>query len=70
MTLAIRTFVATELHVVSNAGHFDFVAPCSPALAAHIPEICESAPGFDRGAFHQPFNHDVTAFFAAALEAQ
>ncbi|HEY1797673.1 MAG TPA: alpha/beta hydrolase [Stellaceae bacterium] len=59
-----------ELHVVSNAGHFDFLAPCTPDLAARIPEICESSPDFDRAAFHEGFNRQVTAFFAAALEAK
>lgn len=59
-----------ELHVVPNAGHYDFLATCSPALAAHAAEICESAPGFDRSAFHEQFNRDITAFFAAALEAK
>jgi predicted dienelactone hydrolase len=57
-----------ELHVVANAGHYDFLAPCNPSLAARFPEICESAPGFDRTAFHDAFNHDVAAFFTAALE--
>lgn len=59
-----------ELHVVPNAGHFDFLAPCSAALAGRVPEICESAPGFDRAAFHEKFNRKVAAFFAAALEVK
>lgn len=56
-----------EFHVVPNAGHFDFLAPCTADLAARMPEICESAPGFDRAAFHAEFNRKITAFFAAAL---
>jgi predicted dienelactone hydrolase len=59
-----------DLHIVPDAGHFDFLAPCSPALAAHIPEICVSAPGFDRTAFHERFNREITAFFPAALEVK
>lgn len=59
-----------ELHVVPNAGHFDFLAPCGPALAARIPEICESRPGFDRAAFHEEFNREITVFFAGALEVK
>jgi len=59
-----------ELHIVKNAGHFDFLAPCTPPLAARVPEICGSAAGFDRAAFHEAFNLDVSAFFAAALEAR
>jgi predicted dienelactone hydrolase len=55
---------------VPNAGHYDFLAPCTPDLAARIREICGSAPGFDRAAFHEEFNRDVTAFFAVALEVK
>jgi predicted dienelactone hydrolase len=52
---------------VAHAGHFDFLAPCPPALAHIAPPICSSAPGFDRAAFHQEFNRDVVAFFARTL---
>jgi predicted dienelactone hydrolase len=54
-------------HVVPGADHFDFLAPCSVALAAHVPAICHSAPGFDRAAFHTSFDAAVVAFFARAL---
>ena len=57
-------------HLVPKAGHFDFLAPCSDALAKVAPEICESAPGFDRAAFHQEFNKALVAFFKAQLAAQ
>jgi predicted dienelactone hydrolase len=40
-----------EDHHVVKAGHFDFLAPCSDALAKVAPEICASEPGFDRGHF-------------------
>jgi len=60
---------APELHVVANAGHFDFLAQCSAVLAEHIPEICKEGPGFDRAAFHRQFNKDLTAFLAARLGA-
>jgi predicted dienelactone hydrolase len=56
-----------ELHVVTGAGHYDFLAPCSAALAAKAPEICQSAPGFDRAAFHADFNRAVVAFFRRTL---
>ncbi|HEX5318208.1 MAG TPA: alpha/beta fold hydrolase [Stellaceae bacterium] len=59
-----------DLHLVPAAGHFDFLAPCDVALAARVPQICESAPGFDRAAFHRQFNRDIAAFFAARLEAR
>jgi len=56
-----------EYHVVSNAVHFSFLAPCSPALAKAVPQICTDATGFDRVAFHRQFNADVLAFFQRQL---
>jgi predicted dienelactone hydrolase len=56
-----------EYHVVPNAVHFSFLAPCSPALAKAVPQICTDATGFDRIAFHRQFNADVLAFFQAQL---
>ena len=53
--------------VVAGAGHYDFLAPCSPALAKVNAMICASAPGFDRVAFHQAFDRDVVAFFVRTL---
>ncbi len=52
-----------EYHVVVVGDHFDFLAPCSPALAAAAPAICESRPGFDRAAFHASFDREVVRFF-------
>ena len=59
---------APDYHVVPNAGHFDFLAPCSSALASIAPAICASAPGFDRAAFHTSFNAAVVGFFSKALK--
>ncbi|WP_432378767.1 alpha/beta hydrolase family protein [Duganella sp. P38] len=59
--------VAPDYHVVPNAGHFDFLAPCSDALAKIAPPICQSAAGFDRAAFHQTFNASVVRFFGENL---
>jgi predicted dienelactone hydrolase len=56
-----------EYHVVSNAGHFAFLAPCPPALAKEVPQICVDAAPFDRVAFHRHFNADVLAFFRMQL---
>lgn len=58
---------APDYHVVPNAGHFDFLAPCSNALASLAPAICASAPGFDRVAFHTSFNAAVVGFFRKTL---
>lgn len=62
-----RLPVKPEYHVVSNAGHFAFLAPCTPALAARVPEICHDPEGFDRDAFHREFNPAVVAFFKAKI---
>jgi predicted dienelactone hydrolase len=54
-----------EFHAVPDAGHFDFLAPC--ADPASVPQICRSAPAFDRPAFHTRFNTAVARFFSAKL---
>lgn len=56
-----------EFHRVEGAGHFDFLAPCSAQLAKVAPAICAPTPNFDRAAFHEDFNREVTRFFAGAL---
>ena len=57
----------TDYRVAHKAGHFDFLSPCSAALARIAPPICASAPGFDRLAFHQTFNASVRDFFDRRL---
>jgi predicted dienelactone hydrolase len=59
-----------EAHLVQAANHFAFLAPCSEALAARVPEICQDPPGFDRTAFHRDFNEAVVAFFRKQLDAR
>jgi predicted dienelactone hydrolase len=58
---------APDYRVVSNAGHFDFLSPCSDALASIAPAICTSLPGFDRAAFHVDFDSAVVKFFRNSL---
>jgi predicted dienelactone hydrolase len=58
-----------EFHVVANAGHFAFLAPCPAALAAARPELCTDQPGFDRAAFHAELNAAVVAFLHKHLGA-
>jgi predicted dienelactone hydrolase len=59
-----------EYHVVPNAGHFAFLAPCTALLERFAPEICRDPAGFDRAAFHRELNPAVVAFFKAKLPAQ
>lgn len=57
--------VSPEFHGVPHAGHFDFLVPCADASA--MPHLCQSAPGFDRAAFHARFNAKAVRFFVARL---
>jgi predicted dienelactone hydrolase len=54
-----------DFHPVPKADHFDFLAPCTDGSLA--PQICQSAPGFDRAAFHTLFNAQVVRFFTLKL---
>ncbi|MBU4433300.1 MAG: dienelactone hydrolase [Alphaproteobacteria bacterium] len=56
-----------DYRVVAGAGHYDFLTPCAPDMAKELPDLCASAPGFDRAAFHHTFNAAVVAFFTANL---
>jgi predicted dienelactone hydrolase len=66
---AVRTALPSppDFQTVPGAGHFDFLAACSDALARVAPAICQDPPGFDRAAFHQRFNASVVAFFNQTL---
>ena len=69
---AVRTALPTppEYHVVENADHFDFLAPCTDMLRQFAPMICVSRPGFDRAVFHQTFNAEVVRFFQETLKLE
>jgi predicted dienelactone hydrolase len=56
-----------DYHLVPNAGHFDFLAPCSPAMKEQLAYLCRSAPGFDRTAFHAQLNAALVGFFRKTL---
>ncbi|WP_244137228.1 hypothetical protein [Burkholderia pyrrocinia] len=56
-----------EFHVVPNAAHFAFLAPCPDQLMHRAPEICNDATGFDRAAFHETLDTKALAFFSANL---
>jgi predicted dienelactone hydrolase len=68
---AVRIALPTppEFHLVDNADHFDFLAPCTDQVRQFAPVICVSRPGFDRTAFHQTFNAEVVRFFGQTLKA-
>jgi predicted dienelactone hydrolase len=56
-----------EYKRIDGAGHFDFMPPCSPELAANAPMICAPTPGFDRAAFHERLNTEMIRFFKTHL---
>lgn len=56
-----------DYRMVAGAGHYSFLAPCTEPQARVIPTLCREADGFDRGAFHETFNAEMTAFFRSAL---
>ncbi|TIX92139.1 alpha/beta fold hydrolase [Rhizobium sp. P44RR-XXIV] len=58
-----------DFHIVPGSAHFAFLAPCPPALAKSLPEICSDQAGFDRAAFHKSFDDEVLAFFRQHLNA-
>lgn len=57
-------------HLVPGAGHFAFLAPCTPDLANRIPRICTDRSGFDRIAFHKQLNAAALAFFRQHLASK
>jgi predicted dienelactone hydrolase len=56
-----------EYQVLERASHYAFIAPCSPALAQGVPEICRDPPGVDRAAIHRRLNVEIAKFFARTL---
>ncbi len=62
--------VHPEEHTVPGQDHYVFLAPCSAALAAAVPEICHDTTDFDRAAFHKTFNQAVVAFFSKELRSR
>jgi predicted dienelactone hydrolase len=52
---------------IMPAGHFGFLPPCSPRLAADLPRLCDDPPGFDRTAFHREFDASIIRFFREQL---
>jgi len=58
---------SVDYHLVPKARHFDFLTPCDDYARKNMPALCNSAPDFDRAAFHHTFNAAVATFFIANL---
>lgn len=52
---------------VEGAGHWVFLAPCTPTLAREAGDICRDPQGIDRARVHAQINADALAFFRDAL---
>jgi predicted dienelactone hydrolase len=56
-----------DYRVVQNAGHFAFLAPCTPEQVTAAPKMCVDSEGFDRTAFHKLLSAAVVHFFRKHL---
>ena len=52
---------------IAMGGHYTFLPPCGPALAATVPEICKEPAGVDRVAVHRNLNRRLVTFFDGSL---
>jgi predicted dienelactone hydrolase len=48
-------------------GHFVFIDPCPPDLAAKVPAICQDAPDVDRAAIHRRLEGEISDFLQQNL---
>jgi len=52
---------------ISGAGHFVFLAPCSPEQALQRPDLCQDPAGVDRQKVHAEIFQDMISFFDSKL---
>ncbi|HYD61302.1 MAG TPA: hypothetical protein VEC35_13140 [Noviherbaspirillum sp.] len=64
----LRAVPGAHYERVDNAGHFAFMAQTSYPIAASSGDPGENPSGFDRKAFHQRLENEVTAFFDRHLK--
>lgn len=64
-----RELPNAQLKLIAKAGHFAFLAPCSPQLTAIAPALCTDGEGFDRIAFQEELNIDIVDYFNRKLGA-
>lgn len=60
----------TDYHEARGAGHFAYLAPCTPAFTESAPKICEDPAGFDRTDWHKKMNTAVVEFFKRQLQSK
>ncbi len=66
---AIRSALtpAPEFRIAKGAGHFAYLAPCSPSMRDAAPKLCDDPAGFNRVRWHQALNSAVVEFFGRQL---
>jgi len=52
---------------IKGAGHFVFLAVCSPEQALQWPDLCQDPAGVDRGKVHEEIYRDIIGFFDGKL---
>ena len=67
--LSVAPFLKTltGINRIPKAGHYVFLSPCSPQLAASAPAICTDPPEVDRVSVHERIYADALTFFNQAL---
>jgi len=65
--IASRMKTLAGIRSIPKAGHYVFLAPCSPQLAADASDLCKDPPGVDRAMLHQRINASALAFFRRTL---
>lgn len=68
--LHIKPLIATLVGIkkIRNAGHYVFLAPCSPQLAKSAPKICNDPAGVNRADVHREINAEALKFFRKTLD--
>lgn len=56
-----------DIKMIPKAGHYVFLAPCSPKLAEAAADICRDPPGVNRVEAHAQINANALAFFRKTL---
>lgn len=68
--IALAKNTAASLQNIANAGHFTFLAPCSPDMSRAVPDLCVDPKGINRTEIHQKMNADIASFFRDTLGIQ
>lgn len=65
--LARKLPLKARYHALPGAGHFVFLAPCTPEQEREMPALCKDADGVDRVGIHRNMIDEAGRFFTQAL---